>query len=427
MLKGIKQSLKVAYWRVLSSNIARKCPPLLVFVILVAPVAFADTDKKQALDDLRGRIEKLNRDLAKSEESRVEVADQLKTAEKSISEVNRNLTELGRAQTEIGRELNEVEAKIKATRADIVREEVLRDKLILHQYMYGNTDAMRLMLGGQDVSQVERQLAYLGYVTRSRIATIARLQKSVTALASLEVTARDKQNQLAANADAQKSARATLVLDRLARQKMLSQLRNDINKNKREVGRLKRDENRLTKLVEQIALALVKKPQARTPSRQASRQADAPRIQKPGQVVNDVADSGFVGRAFATLRGKLKLPVKGELAGRFGAQREEGGVTWKGLFIRAEDGQTVRSVADGRVVYADWLRGYGNIVIIDHGAGYLSLYGHNESIVKQVGDNINAGEAIASVGSTGGSLDSGVYFELRQDGKPFDPMRWVSQ
>jgi murein hydrolase activator len=425
LLKRIQLLLKAVYWRAVSGNFARKFPLLLVFMLLVMPFAFADADKKQALDDLRGRIEKLNRDLAKSEESRVEVADQLKIAEKSISEVNRNLTELGRAQTEIGRELNEVEAKIKATRADIVREEVLRDKLILHQYMYGNTDAMRLMLGGQDVSQVERQLAYLGYVTRSRIATIGRLQKSVAVLASLEVSARDKQNQLTENADAQKNARAKLVLDRLARQKVLSKLRADITKNKREVGRLKRDENRLTKLVEQIAIALAKKPQARAPSNQTK--SPAPRIQKPGQVVNDVVDSGFVGRAFATLRGKLKLPVKGELAGRFGAQREEGGVTWKGLFIRAEDGQTVRSVADGRVVYADWLRGYGNIVIIDHGAGYLSLYGHNESIVKQVGDNINAGEAIASVGSTGGSLDSGVYFELRQDGKPFDPMRWVGQ
>jgi len=421
------QLFKVDYWRLPSGNIACRCSSILVIAFLVTPVAVANTEKKQTLDDLRGRIEKLNRDLAKSEESRVEEADKLKTTEKSVSEVNRNLTELSRAQNEIGRELNDVDTKIRATRADIVREETLRDKLILHQYMYGNTDAMRLMLGGQDVSQVERQLAYLGYVTRSRMETISRLQTSVTALASLEVQAHDKQNQLAENAVAQNAARATLVQERLARQKVLLQLRADINKNKREVGRLKRDENRLTRLVEQIAIELAKKPQARAPSRPSAVVANIPRIQPPSQFVNDVVDKGFVGRAFATLRGKLKLPVRGELAGRFGAQREEGGVTWKGLFIRAEDGQIVRAVADGRVVYADWLRGYGNIVIIDHGAGYLSLYGHNESIVKQVGDNINAGEAVASVGSTGGSLDSGVYFELRQDGKPFDPMRWVGQ
>jgi murein hydrolase activator len=429
-----RKKLKVQYWRAFSGIFSRKCALVLVFLIFSLPQAFANNDKKQALDDLRGRIEKLNRDLAKSEESRGEVADQLKTSEKSISEVNRNLSELSLAQSAIGHELSEVDARIKATRADIAREETLRDKLIRHQYMFGNTDAMRLMLGGQDVSAVERQLAYLGYVTRSRIATIGRLQKSVNELATLEASARDKQNLLTTNADEQKKARLTLVSERIARQKVMDRIRADINKNKREVGRLKRDENRLTKLVEQIAIELARQAQQAqraTPKEPRKRSDDVgsrePRIRKPGEAVNDVADSGFVGRAFASLRGKLKLPVKGELAGRFGAQREEGGVTWKGLFIRAEDGQAVRAVADGRVVYADWLRGYGNMVIVDHGSGYLSLYGHNESLVKQVGETISAGETIASVGASGGALESGVYFELRQDGKPFDPMRWVGK
>jgi murein hydrolase activator len=421
----------VQYWRAFSGFFGRKGALVLVFLLFLIPQAFANNDKKQALDDLRGRIEKLNRDLAKSEESRGEVADQLKTSEKSISEVNRNLSELSIAQAAIGRELSEVDTRIKATRADIAREETLRDKLIRHQYMFGNTDAMRLMLGGQDVSAVERQLAYLGYVTRSRIATIGRLQKSVSELATLEASARDKQNLLTANADEQKKARLTLVSERIARQKVMDRIRADINKNKREVGRLKRDENRLTKLVEQIAIELARQSQRASPRavpREPRKKGeDAPRIRKPGEAVNEVADSGFIGRAFATLRGRLKLPVKGELAGRFGAQREEGGVTWKGLFIRAEDGQPVRAVADGRVVYADWLRGYGNMVIVDHGSGYLSLYGHNESLVKQVGETIAAGETIASVGTSGGALESGVYFELRQDGKPFDPMRWVGK
>ncbi len=399
------------------------------------PPAFSGPSKaervetKQALDDLRGRIDKLNRALVKSEESRSEIADQLKTSEKAISEANRNLLTMAKEQQAIGRDLADIEQRSVTARADIVREENLRDKLIVHQYMYGNTDAMRLMLSGEDVSAVERQLVYLGYVTRSRIATIGRLKKSVATLAALGVEAYEKQIQLAANANEQKKARAMLVAERISRQKILGQVRADISKNRREVGRLKRDENRLTKLVEQIAIALARaqKPKAdpRPESRRSGDKADAGRIRKPGTVVTDEADGGYVGRAFASLRGKLKLPVRGELAGRFGAQREEGGVTWKGLFIRAADGQPVRAVADGRVVFADWLRGYGNLVIVDHGAGFLSLYGHNESLIKQVGDNTSAGESIASVGSTGGALESGVYFELRLDGKPFDPMRWV--
>ncbi|MEI6737588.1 MAG: peptidoglycan DD-metalloendopeptidase family protein [Pseudomonadota bacterium] len=427
--------MKRKHWRSIARFIASFALSLLVSLLLGAHASKTNAisgDKKQTLDDLRGRIEKLNQDLAKSEESRTEVTDQLKISEKAISEVNRNLMDLGKNQSAIGRELTEVEQRIKNTRTDIANEEALRDKLIRHQYMYGNTDAMRLMLSGQDVSAVERQLAYLGYVTRSRIATIDRLKKSIAVLALLEADALEKQLRLAANADEQKRARLTLVSERLGRQKVLNRIRADINKNKREVGRLQRDENRLTKLVEQIAIELARKITFEGESGTAQRKRvgkkdHASRIRKAVEPINEVADSGYIGRAFASLRGKLKLPVKGELAGRYGAQREEGGVTWRGLFIRAGDGQVVRAVADGRVVYADWLRGYGNLVIVDHGSGFLSLYGHNESLVKQVGDDTSAGEVIASVGSTGGALESGVYFELRQDGKPFDPMRWVAK
>ncbi len=411
------------------------CLSMLVSLSLVVHANAAESagaEKKQALDDLRGRIERLNRDLIKGEESRSEVADQLKSSEKAISEVNQRLTSLAKGQQAIGRELADIERRIQNTRAGIGREESLRDRLIRHQYMYGNTDAIRLMLGGQDVSAVERQLAYLGYVTRTRIVTIERLKVNVVVLAALDAELREKQKQLAANADEQKKARSTLVSERISRQKVLDRIRADINKNKREVGRLKRDENRLTRLVEQLAIELARKvaPKPRAPgdaAKRGERNQDGQPIRKPGEAVNEVVDGGFIGRAFASLQGKLKLPVRGELAGRFGAQREDGGVTWKGLFIRAADGQAVRSVADGRVVYADWLRGYGNLVIVDHGAGFLSLYGHNESLTKQVGENTSAGETIASVGSTGGALESGVYFELRRDGKPFDPMRWVGK
>jgi septal ring factor EnvC (AmiA/AmiB activator) len=100
-------------------------------------------------------------------------------------------------------------------------------------------------------------------------------------------------------------------------------------------------------------------------------------------------------------------------------------MTWKGLFIRASNGEEVKSIAAGRVVFADWLRGFGNLMIVDHGSGYMSLYGNNESIHKRVGDSVNSGDTIAAVGNSGGNADSGLYFELRHQGKPFDPLNWV--
>ena len=389
-------------------------------LLLAASCTLSFADKKTELDRLRERIEALQRDLAKSEESRSEVIDALRTSEKAISEVNRGLTALSREQEQISLSLAQVKRNIDAGRTDAARQQVLLERMIRYQYMYGNADALRLMLNGQDVGGVERQIHYFGYVSKSRLTVIAGVKQSLAALAALEASALGKQEELLLNADAQKQARAALQSERLARQKVFTKIKTDITRNRREIGRLKRDEDRLTKLIDQLAKALAK-------DRVERKERRADRIQQKVPSVDTEADDSFVGRAFQTLKGKLKLPTRGELQGRFGRPREEGGVTWKGLFIRAEAGQTVKAVADGRVVYADWLRGFGNLLIVDHGGGYMSLYGNNESLLKQVGENTQSGETVASVGSSGGALESGVYFELRHEGKPFDPMSWVGR
>ncbi len=391
-----------------------------VVLLLALWSGASGADKKTELNQLRDRIENLQRDLAKSEESRSEIADALRTSEKAISEVNRGLVSLGREQGQISQSLADMKRKIDAGRADVARQQSLLDRMIRYQYMHGNADALRLMLNGQDVADVERQIHYFGYVSKARAAVITGLKESLATLATLEASARTKLEELAANADAQKKARATLQGERVARQKVFTKIKTDITRNRREIGRLKRDEDRLTKLIDQLAKALAK-------DREDRKERRADRIRQKGQSVDTEADDSFVGRAFQTLKGKLKLPTRGELQGRFGAQREDGGVTWKGLFIRADAGQTVKAVADGRVVYADWLRGFGNLLIVDHGGGYMSLYGNNESLLKQVGERALSGETVASVGSSGGALESGVYFELRHEGKPFDPMKWVGR
>jgi murein hydrolase activator len=411
----------------------------------------AEAEKKR-LDELRGRIEELQRNVAKSEESRTEAADALKTTEKAISEVNRNLTQLNLQQNTIGQSLAETQKSIDATRADVAKQQNLLDRVIRHQYMHGSADALRLVLDGQDVANVERELQYFGYISKSRALLIAKLKQTLTNLAELEAGARVKKDELAVNAIEQQKARAAIDEERVARQKLLNRIAGDISKGRSEIGRLKRDEDRLSKLVDQITKELVRSAarraeQLRERARALERAKELERelekkqqakgnIRKPESrvepivsvtPVESVADTGFAGLAFESLRGKLKLPARGELAGRFGTPRENGGLTWKGVFIKAESGQSVRAVADGRVVFADWLRGFGNLLILDHGNGYMSLYGNNESLLKSVGENTQAGENIASVGSTGGALESGVYFELRHEGKPFDPMKWIGR
>ncbi len=129
---------------------------------------------------------------------------------------------------------------------------------------------------------------------------------------------------------------------------------------------------------------------------------------------------------FARMKGSLKLPAKGELLSRFGATRSGGGPAWKGLFIQTPNGAEVHAVAPGRVVFAEWLRGFGNLLIIDHGDQYLSVYGNNEALLKQPGDVVQTGDLVATAGNSGGNPETGLYFELRYQGKPFDPIGWTS-
>ena len=134
--------------------------------------------------------------------------------------------------------------------------------------------------------------------------------------------------------------------------------------------------------------------------------------------------NAYAGSNFSSLKGKLNLPVRGDVTNRFGSSRSDTGVSWKGLFIRANEGSDVKSVASGRVVFVDWMRGFGNLIIVDHGSGYMSLYGNNQAVLKQVGDEVNAGDNIAAVGNTGGNESNGLYYELRRASKPFDPLSW---
>jgi murein hydrolase activator len=190
----------------------------------------------------------------------------------------------------------------------------------------------------------------------------------------------------------------------------------DIERQRREIGTLRRDENRLTQLIERLNRII-----ARTPPSKPQAAVKTPRLRNE-RLPAKLTESG----PFEALRGRLALPVRGELVNRYGSPRSDGGLTWRGLFIAARSGEEVRAVAPGRVVFADWLRGFGNLLILDHGDGYMSLYGYNETLFKQVGQNIAGGDVVAAVGNSGGGGDSGLYFEMRHQGKPFDPLTWVN-
>ncbi len=390
---------------------------LLAAAILCAALpALAATDKRASEEDrdrLRARIGDLQKSLASAEESRSEAADALKSSEKAVSEANRALFELAQGNRKLGEELEALARQGTGLKADMAVQQAHVERLLRLQYVQGAQDRLRLVIEGRDLSTVERHLEYYAYLSRARAEVLAGLRKSSEQVALLEQETLRKQAELAANQEAQSREKQQLERERGARAAMLKRISGTIAQQRREIGRLQRDEARLTKLIEEIGKALA----ARPPDKAA----------RKGRPVDEVADASAASKAFASLKGRMKFPVKGELMNRYGSPREEGGAVWKGLFIRASTGQSVHAVADGRVVYADWLRGFGNLLILDHGGGYMSLYGNNEGLLRQLGDPVRAGDAVAQVGATGGVEESGLYFELRHEGKPFDPVKWVGK
>jgi murein hydrolase activator len=394
--------------------------PVFLALVLLVPAADAAAPAKAPakgaseaeLRELRGRIEEAQRKLDAAEESRSGAVGELRAREKAVSEAHRALFDLGQQAKALAQELEGIGQKNREAREAIARQEALAGRLLRLQYFQGAPDRLRLLLEGRDAATVARHIEYLGYVQRERATLIAELRQGTERIAALEAEALARREALAANQAEQASQARQLERERSEHAVLVKRLADEVAKGKREIGRLKKDESRLARLVEELAKAL---------AAQASSAAKA-----SGKKVDRVADASLSAKPFASLKGRLRLPVRGELLNRFGAAREESGATWKGLFIRAPSGETVRAVADGRVVYADWLRGFGNLLILDHGGLYMSLYAYNDGLLRQVGDAVTSGDPIANVGDTGGVGESGLYFELRRDGRAFDPLQWVA-
>lgn len=389
----------------------------LLLLFLLAPAADvlaanSAAAKQAELRELRSRIESLQKRLTAAEESKSEAADALQESERAISDANRGLRELEQQARASKQQLGDLRSASHANESRLKAQQNLLAQLLYQQYLGGRSDALKLVLNREDPNQIARQLHYYSYVSRARADLIASLRSNLAQVQELARKSESKAAELAALVAEQAAQKQRLEQQKRARSLMLTRLSRDIQKQKREIGTLKQDENRLARLIEQLGRLLSRAP-PRAPA--------GPRLRN-----ERLPDASGAGNPFQSLKGQLSLPVRGELGNRFGSQRSGGGLVWKGLFIASKVGEEVKAIAAGRVVFADWLRGFGNLLIIDHGDSYMSLYGNNETLYKQVGETISGGETIAAVGNSGGNTDSGLYFEMRYQGKPFDPLTWVN-
>ncbi|CAH1211752.1 Septal ring factor EnvC, activator of murein hydrolases AmiA and AmiB [Candidatus Nitrotoga sp. BS] len=382
---------------------------LLLCICLIAGINSTHASPQEELNNLRKQISELLKELEETSESQSEATDELRESERAISNSKRRLAELSAQHHAADQTLESLQRQSQQLEKYIQKQQTMLSKLLYQQYLGGKQEYFKLLLNNHDPDQTAREMRYYEYIARSRSTWLNMLRTNLAQLDDVIQLTQQKSKEIAALQEEENAQKQTLEKDKLARQHVISQFAQQLKQQRHEIGRLQRDENRLSQLVAKLAKML---------TRQKSK----------GVLNNDkLPDNRFDGKPFEQLKGKLSLPVMGTVVNKFGSARSDSAVSWKGLQLRAASGQPVKSVAAGRVVFADWLRGFGNLLIVDHGKGYMSLYGNNETLFKQVGDILHGGDTIAAVGNSGGNEDYGVYFELRHRGEPIDPIKWIAQ
>lgn len=412
---------------------------LFVLLALCWPVYAGanQVDSKQSeLDALKGRLETLQQAFRNTQADRKEAADELRQSERAISQAVRQLRQLDGERQRTRADLQALTQQADAVSTGIRQQQAHLAQSLKAAYLRGQGDSLKLILNGSDPNQAARDLRYLAHVSRAQHTQIEALRADLDKLAALQQAAAQKTGKLTQLQAAREEEQKKLLADKQQREQAMQKLSVQIQQQRREISNLKRDERSLTQLVERLNRLMAQQAareaaRERAAAKKAQRQQSAAAKESSGKPrkalgVNTETPVAFRSdQPFSRLKGDLRLPVAGELMNRFGAPREGGGVSWKGLFIRAAQGSGVKAIAAGQVVFAEWLRGFGNLIIVDHGEGYMSLYSNNESLYKQVGERVQPGDAIAAVGNSGGQPDTGLYFEMRHQSRPVNPLQWI--
>jgi len=372
---------------------------LTLTAAVAAPPQAAQASAKEAeLQRLRSTIQKLSDNLDSLRSQHRNQRAKLHALNRKIGKLDRSLKDTQQQRDRQATELAELQGQRQTKQRRLGDQRRALARQLRAAFLLGQQSSMKLLLNATEPAELQRSLKYYDYFYRSRAEHIAALNNTLLTLNTLEQSIQDKRQALDGLIDRQHSQREALEGSRRERSAVLAELNRDIHNTKQRLSHLKEDEQSLQDLVKRLRRALADLP-APSPS----------------------------GARFARLKGHLHLPAAGAITARFGSPREVGQLKWQGILIDATDGATVQAVAAGRVVFADWLRGFGLLLILDHGDGYMSLYGYNQDLLKNVGDSVKAGEVIATVGNNGGHTQAGLYFEIRHKGTPLDPLRWCKR
>jgi septal ring factor EnvC (AmiA/AmiB activator) len=354
--------------------------------------------KTRELEQIKARIEQLRGQLSSVESERRQQNRVLRENEKKIGEITRHIRSMDQDLERQQRQLVKLEQERTSLNQQLAQHREVLKRQLRSAYMMGRQERLKILLNQQDPMVISRMLVYYDYLNASRFKQVEQLERSLEHLADIEhkiTTEKNLLKQLVAEEEAEK---LQLEVVRQKREQIVAALNLQFQDKAQQLADLQANEKQLQKLLHELQDALTDIP------------------------LEPTAENPFISR-----KGKLTWPAKGRIGARFGASRGVGKLHWDGVLIEAPEGEEVRSVHYGRVAFADWLRGFGLLLIIDHGDGYMSLYGYNQSLFKETGEWVEAGEVIAQVGSSGGRNTSGVYFGIRHNGEPIDPAKWCKK
>jgi septal ring factor EnvC (AmiA/AmiB activator) len=365
--------------------------------------------KEAELRKLNQRIEKVRKSVNDDVRKRDKLSVELREAELRVQTARKDLDEIRAQRLAAEARLRELETEQARRERELDGERAALAGELRTAYVNGREEQLKLLLNQEDPSSFGRMLAYYGYFGRARAARIQGIQDKLEHLALVREKIVTEKNRLVALEEQRNSRVAELKAAQERRTAAVGTINKQIKTRDGELKRLQSQAQSLEKLIRELRKAIEKS------------QSQGTRPGKPDSAVAKQAP-------FEPLRGKLPWPVQdGKVLARFGTPRAGGAMRWQGMLIGTARGARVRAPYAGRVVYGDWLPGMGLMLVLDHGGGYMSLYGHNEELFRKVGDAVAAGDVIGSVGDSGGHAQPALYFEVRRGRTPVDPQNWLSR
>ena len=392
---------------------------LLVFSCSLSAGANNEQEYRKSIDRIGGEIKQISQNLNANKKLLKTEQDELLAVEQKLSRVKQQINEVAE---EIARRQADIEAldkKLAVARADQQGHREVLAKLLLSRYKQGRRDYVQKVLNQENPYAVGRLANYHHYFTNAIQTRYAELETLISQTQELHTEHQKALSELVSKREEQAKLQSQWQSSLQTRAATVEKLNKKVGDSTEKLEQLKKDRARLNSLLEQIAKQAA---EMRRLEEQRRKQA-AERARQQGEKVTRVerppVDGGFLKQ-----RGRLAFPVSGEVKTRFGSRLPESGMRSDGMFFNTPKSKQVRSIFRGRVLFADFLKGYGLLIIIDHGDQHISLYGHNEVLYKRVGDMVDTNEVIGKTGVTGGLKSPGLYFEIRKNADPVDPSNW---